>query len=506
MRKWIAAVLMLVLVLSLTACGTNADRSDRGGFGKNKQVFRDEMFELPKEKAAPAYTFMESDSSKPVKVQKGKLQAFRRMLAETVEYGYPELFNYEQAMAGFVDRPVTEHAYSALDGQGVLTAEHLCEIVMANNAVYLEEHTFGYKALGRADVLRFCRIVTDTINELLMRYPQVDKSRVYCNLGNLKILERTGALDFAAIEADMVFHVNGNTATSAMLLTTGNMYLVTVHETVHIMQYGCVCETVENRVRRCGMANAYSNVEQDHSDWLWVQEAAAERISNLHLNTEPMTYNAMVNYLLTLDLVTMLQENVPANYVEQLCFQGDPEKLFALFGAKTDEEKQEIYHMIYALEIMQREPLDVKEAYERLYGQAWSSDIRDVVNHEIKRPIVKTLTKCFFRNLIETIEKNTLTQNDVLFLLNLYESTINYHLGMDQEQYDDYNREFMAWYSQVQDAFFGCMDDVTKEDYMAYVASDGVSMINATLSWLGAEKKDLLLEKFEDTLCAYKVA
>ena len=513
MKKRLSLLMVIVMILSMAACGTGKDGGIHGGANGNggifgnrgeESIFTEEMWQKPKEKPAAAYAFAAGDSEQ-VTVNDANIQKLCQLLDDTqVAYGYEELFDYDRSMAGFVQCSVGDHQYSALDAQGQLTAEHLSQVVIANNAAYLKENSHFYEAIPDGDVLSICRIITDTIQSLFEKYPQVDKARVYCNLGNLKILEKGGALDFAAVESGMLLHVNRNTAKSLMNLTNGTMYSVLAHEAVHIFQYGCTCEIRENCTRRCGLAYLYDNEEQDHSDWLWIEEASAERISSAYLNAEPMTYTAAVNYLLTLDMVTMLQEDAAANGMEQLSTQGDPEELMALFGAETAEEKKEIYRMIYALEIMQTEPMGVRDAYESLYGQAWSSEIRDDLSNKIKRPIVQTLTKCFFKNLAQTMQTTDISKNDVLFLLNLYESTVNSHLRLDKAGYDDYNRSFAVWYAQVQDAFFACMDNVSQSEYMDYAASDGKSEINAVMNWLTSEKKALLIEKFESNLCAYK--
>jgi len=462
----------------------------------------------PEGTVTTAYSFQAEDTSGELLFDENKLQEFQTLLTSTrVEYGYEELFDYEKALWGIqVDHTVSEHRYSALDSDGKLTKEHLLEVVKANNVAYLSKNTSLLKKLDDEYLLRICEILVEVTNDTLEKYPDIDRDRVYCNLGYLKVIEKGGALDFAAVEAGMVLHVNRNMAKLVGATTSGSMYQVLVHEAMHIIQYGCSCEEIEGCIRRCGLAHAYSStiMEQDYSDWIWLAEGSAERMASLYAGVEPMTYTNYVNYIASLNLATVLQPDVPANYVETLYFYSDLDRLFTLFGATTEEEKQEIYQMIYALEIMQSEPGDVKEAYKKHYGTEWSDQIRDEVNNTVKRPIVQTLTKCFLNHLAEAIRSNSISKNDFLFLLNLYESTINYHLRLDNENHDQYNGEFVAWYGSLQSALFASLENVTAEDYEQYVSDDGAAVIHAGMNWLDEQKQSFLISRFEANRCEYK--
>ena len=496
-RRFLKRIVVLLIsasvLLTLAAC-------------RQEPTFSMSDFNKHENTVTTTFSFATDDSSEELAYDSAKLEVFKKTLASySVEYGYDELFNYEQAISGIqVDCTVSEHQFSALDSNGRLTKEHLFEIVRQNNSAYLTGTTSLIKDVDDELLLRICEIVVDTINDTLSDHPNIDKARVYCNLGNLKVVEKKAALDFAAVEPGMVLHVNSTTSSMAGLFTGSNMYSVLIHESMHIMQYGCTCESVDGCTRRCGLAFAYEDREQDYSDWIWLAEGSAERMASLYANVEPMTYTNMVNYILSLDLATMLDSSVPANYVETLYFYNDLDKLFSLFGAMNEEQKQEIYKMIYSLEIMQMEPADVKEAYQRVYGQEWTDEIRDDLNNRVKRPIVQTLTKTFFVNLANAICNNNLSRNDFLFLLNLYESTINYHLRLNKSEYDQYNADFVVWYESVRNDLFACIANVSASDYEQYTASDGTAKIFAGMKWLDQEKRDFLIAKFESNKCDYK--
>lgn len=492
MKRLCIFALVIILLITFCSCG-------------KKMSFSMDDFDTYENTVSRTYSFSHDDQSELIKYNEESLLGFQQnVLGLGVEYGYNELFNYDMAMSGvFAGHEVSNHERSALDQNGFLTKEHLFKTIRKNNVEYLESKTSLLKDIDDEFLLRICEIIVDTANDFLTKYPDIDKNRVYCNLGNLKVVEKTSALDFAAVEPGMVLHVNRYTSGMTQILSSSNMYSVLVHETMHILQYGCQCEEIEGCTRRCGLAHAYSDWEQDYADWTWLAEGSAERMACLYANVEPMTYKNYVNYILTVDLATVLRDDIPANYLETLYFYGDADNLFHLFDADTEAEKQEIYKMIYSLEIMQVQPEDIKEAYYRNYGVEWTDEIRDDVNNKLKRPIVETITKIFFSNLVNAVINCEVPKNDVLFLLNLYESTINYHLRLDNSEYDTYNSEFNEWYRAIQHSFFDSLENLSLEEYEAYVASISSGTINASMKWLDDDKKEFLIEKFESNTNMY---
>lgn len=157
--------------------------------------------------------------------------------------------------------------------------------------------------------------------------------------------------------------------------------------------------------------------------------------------------------------------------------------------------------MMQTLEIMQRQPDDIKKAYEDYYHEEWS----DKVFLELKTPLVASLTKVFYRNLAQTLRAGQLTQNDLCFLINLYESTIEYHLQTTNADYDQYTNPFWDWYLPLREEFFECIDNITFDEYLGYAADSGDNTINAGMNWLSEEKRDFLSWRFETLEKNYKM-
>lgn len=500
--KYLIKIISLLTVLS-TVCITFSSCGKKSGFSEESLAVRENTL-------THSYTFDSDNSSRELSFDTDMLNNFvSAVKALNIDYGYDEMFNYQKAMEGMnADFTVERHKNSALDENGILTKEHLLEIVNKNTADYLNSVATGiiHKIDDRDFLLRICEIIVQATNDILNQYPEIDKARVYCNLGNLKIVEKKSALDFAAVEPGMILHLNGNTAQIADIMEGKSMYSVIVHETMHIIQYGCSCEPDKSCIRRCGFARAHSEWEQDYSDWMWLEEASAERMACLYSDVQPMTYENMVKYLTTLDFVTMLQNDVPADYLEVLSFFGDSNKLFELFGCENERDRKEIYRLIYALEMMQMKPDDVKDAYKKNYGVELSDSVADDFNLKIKRPILQTATKLFYINLAHTVLSGALSENDLFFLINLYESTLNYHLCFDMEKYDSYNAEFLKWYKQIKESFWPCFSNADENEYATYNIIKAGSILNAGMNRLDSGKKIFLADKYQAVEKAYKIS
>ena len=81
-----------------------------------------------------------------------------------------------------------------------------------------------------------------------------------------------------------------------------------------------------------------------------------------------------------------------------------------------------------------------------------------------------TFVKRFYENSAETVAEEALTENDILFLLTLFDSTLNYHINFGSETEAEYNAEFEAQYRVLRDAFFDCFSGIDEADYAAYTA------------------------------------
>lgn len=496
MKRMLCAVIVMAMLFALCSCGS-------------KVSFKQDSLTNKSDTVTITNSFSETDDSAVVKADTTKAKSFIQSVKEqTVDYGYDEMFNCDKTLEGiYFDHTVANHQYSALNENGKLTKENLFRVVRENNKSYLaDQQTTILEDMDDDDYLmRVCEIITTVTHDMLNQFPNIDKERLYCNLGYLKIINKASALDFAAVEPNMVLHMNAATSQMADIMQNASMYSVLVHETMHILQYGCSCENIDGCSRRCGLAHHFDEWEQDYADIVWLSEASAERMTCLYSKVEPMTYQNMVNYVVTMDLSTMLQDSIPANFIETLSFYDNPDLIFELFGCENDTDKKEIVHLLYALEMTHMSPEDVKASYLKYYGKELKDDEQDDLNNSLKRPILKTLTKRFYINLMSMVTDKQATQNDLYFLLNLFEDTINYHLQLNETDMERYNSDFSEWYGETRSKFFECLDNADYDSYCLYNAKADDKTINASMKWIDSEKATFLIGKYETVKCDFKI-
>ncbi len=451
-----------------------------------------------------AYVFLEGEDAEYVVYDEAALATFVEELKINIpEYGYDKLFNIEKSLEGVAgNTSITSHPCSALDGNGKLSKDHYYELVKKNTTEYLNTNPIFVDPVDDATIKEVCDIVVDVVNEVLSVFPDIDKERVYCNLAQVKVGYNVFSTDYASVNEEMFVHVNKSFSNSAQGTDGDGFYRVMVHETMHLIQLGCPCENEQINGRRFGISYYYNEWETQYADWTWLGEGSAERMANLYTGTAPMTYTENIRVIQTVDVLAALREELPANYIETICFYDDVDKVFSLFDAST---KEEVCRMMYAFEIALEEPKTLVTDYPRLYGTSWTSDEAEQVKFTLENMALTTLTKQFFYELCDVILENNLTKNDVLFLLDLYESSIGQMTRMGLNQYKKYSTGFAEWYKPVRESFFNVFENMTKADFNAYVSGSKKTGINASLSWLPESKIDVIMKKYEGTTQQYRI-
>ena len=492
-KRFLAVLLTVCMVFSLSAC--------TGGSGT---YTRHNMNYSSAEKTITA-SFMEEDTSEIVSLSSGESEKLKKYLKDiNTEFPYNELFETDECYNRLnTEIKVKKHKFSALDKSGKLDSNHLLGIVKKNNIDYLSDSPFGLEAPEDGYILDVCKLIVDTISSLKDKFPDIDYKRVYCNLGNLKILYKKGMVDNAQVSADMVLKISPN-----MLEIVDNMKGegasrdVLMHEIMHIVQIGCSCEEIENCTRRCGISYYCSDSVLNTSDFPWLFEGSAERVKCNLTGTEPVTYQYKINYICSLNLATMLKQDVPANYLETLSFYDDAEKLYKLFDCHTKEEMYEILDMMIATNIVDSEP----EEFLKLYA---SETGKDIENDETLAELCNTLepyvclvyAKHFYKNLATALTKNQITLNDLCYLVSLFEASVEDHIRYKNAELKKYNAVFLKENEIIKEKLFdgikkSCGVDV-KKYYDSYsVFSDYQKrIVNASMKWNEKDKNSFCLER-----------
>ena len=503
MKRMIAMCLAALMLLSLAACGK-------------------EKIEVPELDTdftgrQVTYTFADNPAEYIMLSADGAAAVLETVASVQPDYTDKDLYQLGEVKSRLhFDASVENHAHNALDSAGNLTAAHLAELVKANNEAFLAEKPFGFENVKDEEyILGLCTVIVDTVNVMHELYPDIDWQRVYCNLGNLKILYDVGMLSYAQVNDKLVLAISKHNTSIVLNLKGEDAFRnVLVHETMHLIQIGCTCEQIENCTRRCGICIYWEDFKLNTTDWGWMFEGAAERNMCNLTGGKATTYQYKMDYLCSFTLSTMLREETQADTMETLHFYDDPERLFDAFGCETEEEREELLCAVIALNTFQMQPERFMDAYAEKYGMDLRQD-EDAMNdfcYRTKIPVCTTLAREFFTNLTAYLQTEDVTTDDLFFLLNLFEGHMNQHLNFSVEYKKSINAPFVESYTTMRQALFDALEtDHPELDfdtmYAEYQILDDENKLNASWTSLPTAKRRFLAERaqWQDELGALGV-
>lgn len=500
MKRTVALLLSIMMVISLASC-----KNDDKKIAKNAAKYN---MELSYSKPEYKYKFSGgADTSQILKLsEKTKSLGQKEIKGIRVNCAYEDLFETEKAYEYLMQREeISSHKYSALDKNGNLSAEHLVETVKKNNKDYLKENDITSDIISEPDddfLNRLCKLITDTVNVVFERNPSIDKDRVYCNLGALKILYKKSMLDNAAVDSELVLNISPTMFEVVDIMEDGGFGCrdVIVHEVMHIVQMGCLCEDRETVTLHCGIAQSREDFEVNTAYISWLCEGSAERYMQLVTGDELTTYKNMVNYVCTMDITKVPDEDAKSDFAETVNFYNDPEILFKGFHCETPEERYEFLNMLISMDLMQMQPDELLKAYGEKYGVDVSKDdVKDKLFYDLKPEILLTFSKEFYYNLLEYTAKGNATLNDVCGMIGLFESALSYHLGGMEEKAPDALKRFTGEYKKIRNIFFETVNRENGIDlekiYSEYSVVKDENKVNASFKSLSDDKKDFILER-----------
>jgi len=493
MKKTILRYTAMVLLLSLVLAGCGSSPK------KEKPSLK-----LDPTEANSQLTFGGTDTRTVGLSAEGAAALLEAIDAQQPDYIYSELYQLEEVKTRLdFDAAVEQHAYSALNSAGQLDAAHLAALVESNNAAYLQEHTFGYKAVESEHIREVCTLLVQVVGQMREKYPDMDWQRVYCNLGNLKILYNVGMLSYAQVNQEHVLSISENNTSIVSIMEGENGYRnVLIHETMHILQLGCSCEQIGNDGRRAGISVYWDDFLLNTTDWTWLVEGSAERNMCAITGGNAVSYQYKMDYICSFTMALLLREQVQPDTIQTLCFYDDPQLLFDAFGAETEEERDEVLKLLITMEVLQAEPSEFYRVLKEATGQdpKENGQVKEEFSFALKVPVCITLAREFYQNLAVFLQENTMPVDDLCFLLNLFEGHLNQHLNYNSEAKAQINEPFLASYRAMRQALF---DALTAEDpeldmqayYSAYRVTTVDGQLNGQLSWLPEEKREFLSER-----------
>lgn len=418
---------------------------------------------------------------------------------DNIECPYSELFDIETAMAEKESRTfdVSEHTYNFFENSHHADADKLYEVVSANNEQYME--TFGKyfnKKLSDSKLKECCEIVADTLNWGIENIDGLDIDELGCILGNLKILRKDSSnfaefnykKDIMNISPDMIELKEERSGNE-------NIYeLMVSHETMHMLQSHCTDIEQSEDDFFIGTSYSFGNLEMNPLKNSWLYEASAELNATLHFDSEPTTYQYMINNLESISLATILNDNVKARQLEMLSFTQDAEKVYKQLEFKNETKAAEF---LYVVELMRKKPDDFKTVYESKYGAV--EDYSEFVKTTYEPYFAEVVSKLLYKNIAYQLTQNDMSLNDVFYVISLYELDLLKDIPLNNATVREQYSQVYEQYVDLQKTFFGYIQKYTDVDvesgfaeYQINYETDSV-YANALLEGLNPDKKEYLL-------------
>ena len=490
MKKCIAIIISICILLTvLSSCV-----KEKKDFPNIANDF------VEKEKSELAFSSQTSDNVKlSSKTANELLEIIENVKAE---YKYADLYELEEVQRRLnYDFSVSEHPLKKLDKEN-FNIDTLYAVVIENNENFKNEIEYKYETVDQEFVYEICKLIVKTIDVVQEMYPDIDWDRVYCNLSNLKMLYKSGMLAYAQVDEKLILSIGKNNIIIAQSQLGDNGFRnVLVHEIMHIIQVGCVCENLEGTSRRAGISVYWDDFSLNTTDWTWLIEGAADRFASKITGDDATTYRYKVDYICSYNMSILLRDSVNADAIETLTLYDDPELLFDAFGCETQEEREEVLKLLISTEILQTQPILFydKCAEKTGYNPAISQEEKDKFGYYLKADIGVSLAREFYENLVGFIQYNEVSLNDVFFLINLFEGHLNQHMKFNKEEQKEFNQKFFDKYNILRDEFFKKLaKDNSGKDfatlYDEYNIVNGKNL-NADLNMLPELKREFLIER-----------
>lgn len=408
----------------------------------------------------------ENTTPVPIQMSDKKLAEFEKYISGIiVDYDYEKGYNIDAALAEYNNNTkstVTKHSHD-IRLNGEFNAEHFYEIVKKNNEAFFEEKekdSLGglYKEYSNKELKSMCEQFCETLPAIAEKDPTVDLDMVCCYLYNLRIVQKSGSLDFGGFDMNNRFYLNyKNMKNGAFAMDTDDIeQTIFYHEMMHAFQFACddVKKTDEDRM---GITHTYDSLEVNPLSWYWLLEGSAEMNMSQYLGVRYSTYKNKIGYIHSLNIVANLNSNNKYVQIEKICFQRDLEKFFEVLDITDENDKKEIIKMMYSIEIIQ----ESKDDFYDWYNETYNANLSDETNGEqsvlrltLKEDALMTLTKLFYRNLARQINKRNVTLQDAYYLMRLYEADLDNHFSNNTVGYMEFFHDFYDTYVDLQNEFF----------------------------------------------------
>ena len=431
-----------------------------------------------------------------------------------VDYLNDEMFNYEEAHDYYANHPQNlsiTHSQGGIIVNGRIDEEALLAVVKANSPVFKREaNHYMYQDITSDEEYRIIiHFVAESLNDDLPYKTPEELAELDCILADLKIYYGTGVTS-AKVTTERALLVNPAMIDAVRISERiDDAYQnIMYHEAKHLEQISCQDLDHEEHYQQ-GISRTNPNLEIDPYTWTWTAEGAAELGSIKLSQDKPTTYNYLVGYMETLDLISLPTEyNPDGRGVERASMNQEIDTFYNQMGIDRGLTEEEIVKMMFSMEIVQSRVPNYAEIYEKCYGIPFDESTMTTVREQHRSQFLIETTKIFYNNLAERIaNENDLTLEDIMCLMTIYEGDLNFHLkynvgsNLDKEHI----AEVLRVYTEIQTRFLESIamsNSMSYEEimerynnYQLFVLDGDTLILNADLNWLNPEQRAWLVQK-----------
>lgn len=502
MKRLSALVLVLSLLLSMTGCSSGSTQPPVQPPVQPQQTtppVRPPSTPAPSKPNSELPELLE-DLDAPLTLAEDQAQAFLAWLdTQTVEYEFYGLLQPEQAMQTYREIIPYSSTECGLIRNGTLDQDGLRSRVLDNNKNYLAAYTGSkFSELSSADFDEIFESVCQGVEYLLET--GCDAARMDEKLSDLKIFSSSENSAARMTHQETILAINLAVIEASQKNAPEIDYLkqVALHETMHLGQLCSDTErTAEGYEVNIGPCYGWENEQPRTMFWNWYIEGSAEWLAmDACQSSQPAAYAPYIKALESL-AVTL----IPAQESDAVAMQSldpDLDRFFALFGAETDEERAEIVHMLWAVELALTQSSEFYQAYKAQRGSFEENKM--YYHRELLASAGQTLTKVFYRQLCSLAQDGSSLQ-ELFSLITVFETEMNRLVGYNNTWSEV--EPFKAQYTAIQSTFFeqlaaasGMTADEVEGQFLAWYYSEASAALYAP--GLTGEQQVWLQELMDD--------
>lgn len=434
--------------------------------------------------------------------------------SKDVKYVYADLYNIDNVYSnisqyqGTISNQQHQHTDLITSVSKIPTVDEVYNKLISNSNEFIRTHK-GYYSLSSEYTRMIAQILVNMVKDNYSQLSKTDITRIYCMLNDVTAVGIDSS-DFGVNDLNQIYNARVTDEAVVMLDTEmigqlkGNQTIerTIAHEVAHLFQRMCPDHKISGLTQIGGsqyVENFDNTGEANSLHFQWLYEAAAEQMSmNEYDAKTPLVYKNMVGYLHTLDLITLIRPNYDETSIAVSQMSTNPDKIYEVFGAKTEEEKREITHMLYSICYIQTERDDFVTVYEKSYGSIQGKET--TVKKIMKESVAQTMTKYFYKNLAERVHNGSVSLQDAFYLINTFEAALNLHIVYDDAERVEYNDESIKFYIETQNKFFQMIaqdsgmtyDEIVEKfgNYALIIKTDSGYQRNCQFNWLDQDEKD----------------